>query len=126
PVMVDKGPFIIEYLERLKRVIGYALADYPRLMAFRVDLRIPNRKGLPEFYFTNKVISRFFESFKSKIESDRHRARVNSSFAHDTKVRYFWVREASSTGVQHYHLLILLNKDAYHVVGKLGSDNMNM
>ena len=126
PVMADKGPFIMEYLEKLRRVIGCSINDYPRLMAFRVDLRLPNREGLPELYSSNKVISRFFDSFKAKIESDRHRARMRSSSAHDTKVRYFWVREASSTGVQHYHLLILLNKDAYHVVGKLGSDNMNM
>lgn len=126
PVMVDKGPFILEYLERLRWVINSALADYSRVLAFRVDLRIPTRLGLADDFNTNKVISRFFESFKAKIESDRHRARVAATYAHDTKVRYFWVREVSTGNVQHYHVLILLNMDAYYTVGRLGSDRVNM
>src|SRR5690606_21120570 len=126
PVMVDKGPFVLEYLERLRGVINSALADYPRVLAFRADLRIPNRLGLADDFNTNKVISRFFESFKAKIESDRHRARVAATYAHDTKVRYFWVREMSTGNVQHYHVLILLNMDAYYTVGRLGSDRVNM
>lgn len=126
PVMFDKGPFIIEYLDRLKGVVDLTLASYPRVLAFRIDLRIPNREGLPEFVSTNQVISRFLDSYKAKIESDRHRARSSNPYAHDTKVRYFWVREAGVPAAQHYHLLILLNMDAYYTVGRLGSENMNM
>lgn len=126
PVMVDKGPFITEYLECLKSTIDYTFADYSRVLAFRCDLRLPCRDGLSSYIYTNQVISRFVESFKAKIESDRARARSNNQYAHGSRVRYFWVREEGCLGKPHYHLLILLNKDAYYTVGRLDSDRTNM
>lgn len=126
PVMTDKGPFITEYLECLKGVIDFAITDYSRVLAFRFDLRIPCRNDLPSYVCTNKAISLFFERFKWIIKSDRAKARSNNPYAHNTKVRYFWVREEGYLGKPHYHLLILLNKDAYYTIGRLGSDRVNM
>lgn len=126
PVMADKGPFIVEYLECLRSTIDFAVADYPRTLAFRADLRIPCRDDLPPYVYTNTVISLFFERFKLIIKSDRARAKSNNPSAHDSKVRYFWVREEGYLGKPHYHLLILLNKDAYYTIGRLGSDRVNM
>lgn len=126
PVMIEKGPFITEYLDRLKNTIDLALGHYPRILAFRCDLHVPCQGGLPGFVYTNEVISRFVESFKAKIESDRTRARSNNPYAHDARVRYFWVREEGRLGKPHYHLLFLLNKDAYYTVGQLNSGRMNM
>jgi len=126
PVMVDKGPFITEYLCRLKRVIDATLAQYPRVLAFRVDLRLPSRIALPEHAYTNEVISRFIESFKAKIEHNRGKAREHNQYAHDSKVRYVWAREVGEGGRPHYHLLILLNRDAFYSIGRLQSDVPNM
>ncbi|WDM85972.1 inovirus Gp2 family protein [Pseudomonas asiatica] len=125
PLMVDKGPFILEYLSALKRTIELALAEYPRLLAFRVDLRLPRGIDLPDYAYTNQVISRFFESFTKKIQF--HQRKVGErGYARGCKVRYVWAREVPQGGRPHYHLLFLLNRDAYYTVGRLGSDRMNM
>ena len=125
PVMCDKGPFVMEYLSRLKRTIDQALAQYPRVLAFRVDLRLPQDIDLPGHAYTNQVTSRFIESFKSKIEHNREKARERNHYAHDCKVRYVWAREVGRGGLPHYHLLILLNRDAYYTVGRLRSEIAN-
>lgn len=47
-------------------------------------------------------------------------------YAHDCKVRYVWAREVGWGGRPHYHLLILLNRDAFYTVGRLRSLVPNM
>lgn len=126
PVQVDKGPFITEYLDRLHRTMGRALCQYPRVFAFRFDLRLPADTQLPDYVFTNAVIDRFIESFKAKIKHNRSQARQLNKYAHDSKVRYVWAREQGLHGKPHYHLAILLNRDAFTALGKFeaGRDNM--
>ncbi len=125
PLQIDKGPFIREYLSAMKHTIELAMAEYPRMLAFRVDLRLPQRIELPHYAYTNQVISRFFESFTKKIQY--HQEKVGErGYARGCKVRYVWSREIGQGGKQHYHLLILLNRDAYYTVGRLGSERVNM
>ncbi|MEL7937711.1 inovirus Gp2 family protein [Pseudomonas delhiensis] len=126
PVMVEKGPFVTEYLASLKNTIDLALGQYPRLLAFRVDLRLPLGIDLPDYVYTNQVMSRFIESFKAKIEHNRAKAREQNPYAHECKVRYVWVREIGAGQRPHYHMLILLNRDAFYTVGRLQSENPNM
>ncbi|HFH3882473.1 MULTISPECIES: inovirus Gp2 family protein [Pseudomonas aeruginosa group] len=126
PVMVEKGPFISEYLATLKSTIGLALGQYPRLLAFRADLRLPLGIDLPEYAYTNAVIREFWGSFKEKIEHNRKVARKSNPHAHGCEVRYAWAREVGAGERPHYHLLILLNRDAFYSVGKLQSENPNM
>lgn len=126
PLMHEKGPFIIEYLASLKRTIDSALEQYPRSLAFRIDLRLPCGIDLPGYVYTNQVISRFIESFKAKIEHNRLMARERNGYAHGCKVRYVWAREEGAAGRPHYHLVILLNRDAFYTLGKLQSENPNM
>lgn len=125
PIQKSKGPFIREYLSDLKHTIELAMAEYPRVLAFRVDLRLPQGIDLPDYAYTNQVISRFFESLSKKIQY--HQARVaERSYSRGCKVRYVWSREIGQGGRQHYHLLILLNRDAYYTIGRLGSERVNM
>lgn len=126
PVQVEKGPFISEYLNRLYQTMDQALSQYPRVFAFRFDLRLPAEIQLPDFVFTNQVIERFMESFKAKIANNRRQARQLNKYAHDSKVRYVWAREQGQHGKPHYHLAILLNRDAFTALGKFetGRDNM--
>ncbi|MDP3977052.1 MAG: inovirus Gp2 family protein [Pseudomonas sp.] len=126
PLMGDKGPFIREYLSDLKHTTELAMAEYPRVLAFRVDLRFPQGIELPDYAYTNQVISWFFESFTKKIQYDRERARTKSRYARGCKVRYVWSRETPRGGMPHYHLLILLNRDAYYTMGRLCSERVNM
>ncbi|WP_236173234.1 inovirus Gp2 family protein [Pseudomonas pseudonitroreducens] len=126
PVMAEKGPFIEQYLSRLHSTIDHSLRHYSRVFAFRVDLRLPLSIELPDYVYTNEVISRFLESFKAKVEHDRQRARARHRYAHDSRVRYVWTREESRGERPHYHLLILLNGDAYFTVGRKISTEQNI
>ena len=126
PLMVDKGPFVDEYLSSLLGVIQMALTQYPRVMAFRVDLTLPRDKDLPVYANTNKVISRFIESFSAKIEHHRSQLREQKKDTRDCRVRYAWAREVGMMGRPHYHLVFLLNHDAYHRPGRLQSARRNL
>jgi len=126
PIQFDKGPFIREYLDRLSVTIGNALNEYPRVFAFRADLRLPAHGLLPSEAYTNVVIDRFLDSFKAKIKHNREMARKRLQYAHDSRVRYVWAREVAGSGRPHYHLLILLNLDAFCTLGRIASENDNM
>jgi len=125
-LMPKKGPFIEQYLTRLMRTIELALDEYPRVLAFRADLRLPDDVDLLSESDSDAVISRFLESFKAKIRHNRANARKQNKYAHDSRVRYVWAREVGQRERPHYHLLILLNRDAFYTLGKLESDADNM
>lgn len=124
--MNGKGPFVREYLADLKHTIELAMAEYPRVLAFRVDLRLPQCIDLPEYADTNQVISRFFESFAKKIQYHQKKVRERDGYARGSKVRYVWAREIGQAGQPHYHVLILLNRNAYYTLGRLGSERTNI
>jgi hypothetical protein len=122
----DKGPFISEYLERLYLTTNRALNQYREVFAFRFDLRLPTNHIPNGSAYENELIDRFIESFKAKIKHNRQMARRQNPHAHDSAVRYLWAKEVGHRGRPHYHLAILLNKDAYCAIGAYvpGRDNM--
>lgn len=126
PVMVEKGSFIREYLADLKRTIDLVLDQYPRVLAFRVDLRLPGDIELNDYVYTNEVISKFIASFNAKIQHNRSTVREQNRYGHSCKVRYVWAREQGQRGRPHYHLLILLNRDAFYTVGRIRSERINI
>lgn len=126
PVMQEKGPMIESYLESLYRVIDNTLADYPRVCAFRFDLRFPWRMHAEDDLIDNQVISRFIESLKAKIKHNRMLARQSNTTFHDTKLRYVWAREVGDDNRVHYHVALLCNRDAYFSMGNFISGLPNM
>lgn len=126
PVMEGKGPFVVEYLEKLRSTLEFALIEYPRVFAFRVDLRLPAHDLIPRESHTNALVERFLASFKAKINHNRDVARRVYGYAHGCRVRYVWAREVASSGRPHYHLVIFLNQDAFYTVGKINSENENI
>lgn len=126
PIQADKGPFVREYLHSLRATMANALGDHPRVFAFRVDLRLPAGMDLPDYAYTNTVIKSFIESFKAKLKHAQHAAAKNNIRVHNCKVRYVWAREFGSHGRPHYHLLFLLNQDAFYTLGKRDSVRDNM
>lgn len=122
----DKGPFISEYLNRLHCTINRTLNQYREVFAFRFDLRLPANHIPNGLAYENELIDRFIESFKAKIKHNRQMARKRNPHAHDSAVRYVWAKEVGHRGRPHYHLAILLNKDAYCAIGAYapGRDNM--
>jgi hypothetical protein len=126
PIQANKGPFFEQCLERLHQTIERSLDAYPRVFAFRFDLRLPPNEVLPFFAYSNQVIDRFNESFKAKVKHNRCKAKRKNPHAHDTKVRIFWVREFGQFGRPHYHCAMLLNRDAFHMLGQYKSDANNI
>lgn len=126
PLMHEKGPFIAEYLGTLKQTIDLALSQYSRVLAFRVDLAFPRAVDLGLQIQNNRALSRFKESFKAKLEHNRAQARRENPYAFDSKLRYVWAREFGQQEYPHYHLLCLLNGDAFYTPGRLESSSPNM
>lgn len=122
----DKGPFIYHYLHRLHEVMASALSQYPRVFAFRFDVRFPEHMPLPDGTSTNPFITRFVDSFKAKIRHNRAMARQSHQYAHDTEVRYVWTREWGAFGRPHYHFIIFLNNDAFCTLGNFASGHNNI
>ncbi|WP_256365331.1 inovirus-type Gp2 protein [Pseudomonas sp. PDM25] len=96
--MVDKGPLVEQYLEKLYQALQYALNDYARVFAFRFNLRLPHSQDLPGDARTNRVIPRFRASLEAQINHDRQgTSRLSRSPM--TAVRLFWVDEIGPEGL---------------------------
>lgn len=119
------APLVEEYLSRALCVARLALLIHPRIFAFRVDLRFPADQF---FYATqiNKPLERFFASLRAKIYYNRHLRAELSRYAHNTTVSYVWCREIGENGIPHYHLAILLNRDAFFTLGTFEIGRANL
>ena len=120
-IMQEKGPFIEAHLNRLIETIHQALEQYSKVFAFRMDLRFPYGMQTVSDEEASEALSRFLRYFKEAIESGLANKR------HKSKVRYCWCREVGArSGRLHYHLVILLNGNAYNSLGYYKSENRNL
>ena len=120
------SPNIFSYFEILDGVLRYAMKDYRRLFVVRLDLRFPQRLASDQIP-GNEVMARFIKSLRSKIKHQRERARKKGVRAHSTDVRFVWVREFGETNNRpHYHVMLVVNRDAYRSLGKYDSDHDNL
>lgn len=126
PLLNGNYPMIEEMLQALNGVIVKAVSEYSRVFAFRVDLRMPLGMDASPDHISNTVMSRFLESLKAKIRFNRACVAKSGAYAHDTKVRYFWVREVGEVNRVHYHLVILLNGNAFNWLGNYQASSGNM
>lgn len=125
-VLHQYAPLLEEYLSRALCVTQLALLKHPRTFAFRVDLRFPANQLIDDAQ-TNKPLERFFKSLRAKIEHNRLLREKKSGHAHGTAVSHIWCRETGDTsGVPHYHLAILLNRDAFFKLGKFKIGKKNL
>ncbi|MBB1488651.1 inovirus Gp2 family protein [Oceanospirillum sediminis] len=112
-VQTSKGDLIEDYLEHTYQVVMSALQEYPRTFGIRFDLRMPSRaQQMP-----CNVISVFCEKLADIILKDRNRVAREQQYPKPCRVRYVWARERGQEGHDHYHVVIFLNRDAYHVLG---------
>lgn len=125
PLLYPIEEFYLAYLAGLNRALLNALNEYPRVFAFRVDLRLPLQRQ-PPFSPGNAVVNRFFESFREKIKHNRKLARRHHPYAHDSSVRHAWAREIGQAGHCHFHVVIFLNYDAFFRIGcyEIGRPNL--
>ncbi|MDO1900838.1 inovirus-type Gp2 protein, partial [Escherichia coli] len=104
------------WLSRFDILLDSALAQHRAVSLIRVDLRFPEYMPVtlidpdPD----SAVISRFFASLKAKIQASHRKKRCVNQRVHATSLRYFWCREfGKEKGRKHYHVILLLNKDAW-------------
>ncbi|HHH4168823.1 TPA: inovirus Gp2 family protein [Providencia stuartii] len=104
------------YIQKINHTIRKALLIHNRVTAIRVDLRFPSENI---FHFNDsRVITRFFESLKAKINADLKRKNKIWKRNHICPLSYVWVREFGEiNNKKHYHVLLLLNKDVYWRLG---------
>lgn len=104
------------YIQKINHTIRKSLLTCNRITAIRVDLRFPSENI---FYFSDsRVITRFFESLKAKIDADLKRKNKAWKRNHSCPLFYVWVREFGEiNNKKHYHVILLLNKDVYWSLG---------
>lgn len=125
-VIHTRGPLIVEYLDRAIDVIDFALSQYRRIFAFRVDLRLPDAtsSGTYPAHYEENTMERFFTSFRYQILK-QHREKGADRYFHQTKVRYIWAREQRGRK-PHYHVMMVLNGNAFCALGKFELDRNNL
>ncbi|MCD1125201.1 inovirus Gp2 family protein [Jinshanibacter sp. LJY008] len=123
-IIESYGPLNPDYLNRMTKTIQSALNEHLRTFALRVDLRLPDDVLAR---IDSAVISRFFDSLKAKLKADSNKKRAEGKRIHHSTLRYVWVREFNQPGEKkHYHVLLLLNKDAYAFLGDYRASEGNL
>jgi hypothetical protein len=129
PIQTRCGLLDDNYLEKIRRTIEHAINEHPRTFAVRVDLRLPNLEYFialdidtpnPYSFNNTNVISRFIDSLKAHIKADLNRKARQEKRVHRCSPRIIWCKERDTSINEHFHLLVLLNKDTYHRLGCYG------
>ena len=103
----EYNPF---WQQRIRETVLHALNVHPRLMALRVDLRLPDVLAATDA----AVISRFINALKARIDTYQKRKHREGKRVHTTRLHYVWAREFGVLrGKKHYHLLLLVNRDTW-------------
>ncbi|MEG3079055.1 inovirus-type Gp2 protein [Halomonas sp. 5021] len=114
-VQQEKGdPLILDYLERSYQTLDTVTRINTTTFAFRVDLRFPGKMPRLLMHENNCVLARFFYNFRYELK------RRKTKFP--TQLHYLWAREQVNSDKPHYHLMILLNKNAYDCLGSFSPD----
>ncbi|MEZ8616361.1 inovirus Gp2 family protein [Vibrio splendidus] len=123
PILTSHGALCIPYLDKIYNTIEIALDNYPRLMAIRVDLRFPKLKAHQEW---GNVVQLFIRSLQSQIDCTARGKQRLGEMVHPCKVRYVWVKERSTSIADHYHFLLLFNKDRFNWIGTTKNQRSNL
>ncbi|EEW0911026.1 inovirus Gp2 family protein [Escherichia coli O4] len=124
------GPLNKYQLKRIEQAIDKALDEYPRVMAIRVELHMPVRRPLCDMLLEDDyartdaaAISRFNASLNAKIKHYELKQKNAGKRVRETSSRIVWAREFCPTNnKKHYHVLLLLNRDAFNSLGSFESD----
>ena len=96
--------------QRIADTFSCALNAYTRLLALRVDLRLPDTPAASDA----AVISRFTDAMKARIAALHARQRREGKRVWPTTLRFVWAREFGEIkGKKHYHAVLLLNRDTW-------------
>ncbi|EKN3731544.1 TPA: inovirus Gp2 family protein [Yersinia enterocolitica] len=118
------GSHVTLYQNRIKQVIDESLNEHANSMIIRVDLHDPiDTENLDNPFFQPRIdagaISRFTSALKAKLENHKHFKTKRKDWPDNrySTLRYAWVREYTTNGKRHYHLILCFNQDAYYHLG---------
>ncbi|MGR5144453.1 inovirus Gp2 family protein [Photobacterium sp. DNB23_23_1] len=125
------------YLNRIENVLDNHLTKYPRTLCIRIDLRYPITPcnvqndysyDFPTVFINsdNDVMKRFFDSLKAQVKHEECKKIKNGKRVHNSGMSYVWVREFGESNNEHFHVLLLFNKDRYYNLGSFGSEDNNL
>lgn len=108
-VQTQRGPLIENYLEKLLFVMNQSRQDCNRLFAIRIDLHYPGGIHAGLIAPQNATISAFLQYLHQELDA--------AGIKYPHKLRNAWCCEQDTSENPHYHLLLLLNGDAYNGLG---------
>lgn len=123
PVLQNRGPLVEEYLEKIDRTLVNATQEYSRVSVFLVCVRFPSTG---EAFREAAFISNFSASLKAQLAAEEERKRSIGQRIYPCQPRFVWVREQDGAEKPHFHIAIILNKDAFHTLGDFGASEGNM
>ncbi len=118
-----------DYLDTIRNPMDKAVDEYPRVFAVRFDLHQPALDAFDclsrDEVFGNNALSirrtylatRFIQSFKAKLKAHEQKARREGTRVYPCTVRFVWVRERDKSPHDHYHFVLLLNRDRFWILG---------
>ncbi|PYC20243.1 hypothetical protein DMO17_18775 [Aquipseudomonas alcaligenes] len=115
PVQFSQGDLNETYLHRIHNLLEASLAIHARWSVIRVDLRAPQGQDLPAGAITD-----FIESLKAQLEHEAKKKRRSGKRAYQPMLHYLWVREQAMAEHPHYHVALLINRDAHFTTGNYG------
>lgn len=101
-----------DYLESIHSLLADIVMIHPRWTVIRFDLRVPEGYFMPQ-----RAITEFIESLKSQLAHAQSIKTAAGKRAYNPMLRYVWVREWDGSRNPHYHVALMLNRDAYFSLG---------
>ena len=124
-IQLEHGLVVKGYLDRTFGSMQRALDQYSRVCMIRFDLHVPSNCSAIALS-SNILMSKFIASLKAKIAHSQAQSRKRGHRVHSTEVRFIWAREVSGSDRVHYHVVLLLNNDAYRSIGNFDLEKENM
>ncbi len=105
----------------IKDVFFDALSTYPRVLAVRCRLTMPqghaHTRENPSFRSQENLLIQFIDEFKDELSIDQQRKQEQRQRIYGSDVFYFWRSNRDMAGNIYYDLFIMVNKDEYHKIG---------
>lgn len=110
-VQSQQGALITNFLKATYRVMSHARNNCSRTLAIRMDLHYSAKMQPSAIHTCNIVMSNFLYYLRRELD--------NAQIKYPHAMRYVWCREQNSSSKPHYHLLLLLNGNAYRSIGDM-------
>lgn len=105
------------YLDQIYDTLQKALDQYTRIFVIRIQLKYPYLLVKPEDELTNALVQRFTTLLEERIKYHMKKVGEPHQQVDDIAVRYSWAEDRCKEGGPRYHLLLLLNANAFRMLG---------